>query len=240
MTEPSGPGDTDRHPSATPPDTTGIATARPREFVEQKSAAAGGRPFLGKEAFLVLLGGILAVIGGFVSQMYQSRTKRDLKYVELRIEEQRQAVDALAKIGQTGDAPFAAALLLCSAMLENRADTVVTRLTADYAAARAEWVRQQGTNKVLGRVHFGNGALDGLALADSMLERIESDFPKSLQAWRYVHRFQGSTALDRRARDASRDLVKASLNVVTVARERFTILRQNVGRSCSISTNSVV
>src|SRR3989442_15269081 len=88
---------------------------------------------------LVLLGGLLAIIGGVLAQVYQARYTREQFAIQVRLKEQDDATSALKEISALADAPTSRALSLLDAVLANRPDSALRRLKARFDEAAEAW-----------------------------------------------------------------------------------------------------
>lgn len=176
-----------------------------------------------KEVLLVILGGLLAIGGGAVSQHLQNRAASNSRYLEVRSAEQREAVVAFTTIGDVMDAPLARATLVLEGVLDQVPDTTLERMVNEYGAARAEWILRRSWAEVTAEVYGGEQWRRGLALADSIVLEIDSILPRAIEVAKMAR--PPLKRFDRPNEATGESLVRVSLSLIGTRRNLLTITR---------------
>lgn len=119
----------------------------------------------------VLLGGLLAILGGIAGQWFQAEYQRDQLAIQLREKEQESAASALLEIEGRLDAPVWRALALHDALVNGSPKPAVDHLRDQYEASKDAWKLNLNRSRVLAAIYFGNSAeLDSL---DARLDYVD-------------------------------------------------------------------
>jgi hypothetical protein len=118
----------------------------------------------------VLLGGLLAILGSVVSQVFQQQEARANQWISSRGRELDAAIQTILSVAERADEPVEKAGSLCRALVNRVSPSRISQLQADYDLSMSTWMAAQNRLAIPVMVYFG---FESMNILDSLTADIQ-------------------------------------------------------------------